>query len=154
MRLQDEFSLRTYVIHTIERMHPASPDEFCPRVGFIITNLSRPPYGLSPFTITGARRNNSSRKSRTRASRRGCHAASFTTTRFGFNFMPWAYTFANFMRTVALLEEVEHWSPTTLLEKLVRDRRQNRLPWPPTPFPTGRSYRSKEPVSDNSGFDQ
>ncbi len=154
MRLQHDFALRIYVIHTMEQTRPAPPGELYPRVGFIITNLSRPPYGLSPFTITGARRNNSSRKSRTRASRRGCHAASFTTTRFGFNFMLWAYTFANFMRTVALPEEVEHWSLTTLLEKLVRDRRQNRLPWPPTPFPTGRSYRSKEPVSDNSGLDQ
>ena len=152
MRLQDEFSLRTYVIHTIERMHPASPDEFCPRVGFIITNLSRPPNELSPFTITVARQ--SARRLKTRPSGRDCHAVSSATRRFGLNFMPWTYTFATFMRPVALPEEVEHWSLTLLLEKLVRDRCQNRLPWPLTPFPTGRGYRSKEAISDNSGLDQ
>ena len=31
-----------------------------------------------------------------------------------------AYNFANFMRTLALPEEVEHWSLTTLREKLVK----------------------------------
>ena len=152
MRLQHDFALRIYVIHTIEQTRPAPPDELYPRVGFIITNLSSPPNELSPFTISVARQ--SAKRLRTRPSGRGCHAVSSATRRFGLNYMPWACTFANFMRTVALPEEVGHWSLTTLLEKLVRDRRQNRLPWPLTPFPTGRGYRSKEPVSDNSGFDQ
>ena len=31
-----------------------------------------------------------------------------------------AYNLANFMRTLALPEEVEHWSLTTLREKLVK----------------------------------
>jgi len=31
-----------------------------------------------------------------------------------------AYNLANFMRTVALAEEVKHWSLTTLREKLVK----------------------------------
>ena len=152
MRRQDEFALRTYVIRTIERMHPASPDELYPRVGFIITNLSHSLNELSPFTITVARQ--SARRLSTRPSGRGCHAVSSATRRFGLNFMPWTYTFATFMRTVALPEEMAHWSLTTLLEKLVRDQCQNRLPWPLTSCPTGRGYRSKEPISDNSGLNQ
>ena len=152
MRLQHDFALRIHVIHTIEQTRPAPSDELCPRVGFIITNLSSPPNELSPFTITVARQ--SARRLRTRPSGRGCHVVSSATRRFGLNYMPWAYTFANFMRTVALPEEVEHWSLTRLLEKLVQDRCQNRLPWPLTPVPTCRGYRSKEPVSDNSGLDQ
>ena len=152
MRLRYDFALIINVIHTIEQTRSAPSDELYPRVGFIITNLSSPPNELLPFTITVARQ--SARRLRTRPSGRGCHAVSSATRRFDFNFMPWNYTFANFMRTVALPEEVEHWSLTILLEKLVRDRCQNRLPWPLTPFPTGRGYRSKEPVSDNSGLDQ
>ena len=35
-----------------------------------------------------------------------------------------AYNLANFMRTLALPKEVEHWSLTTLREKLVRQRTQ------------------------------
>ena len=31
-----------------------------------------------------------------------------------------AYNLANFMRTLALPKEVEHWPPTTLREKLVK----------------------------------
>ena len=31
-----------------------------------------------------------------------------------------AYNLPNFMRTLALPKEVEHWSPTTLREKLVK----------------------------------
>ena len=44
-----------------------------------------------------------------------------------------AYNLANFMRTLALPKEVEHWSLTTLREKLVK----------PT-FPIWRSFRNPD----------
>jgi hypothetical protein len=49
-----------------------------------------------------------------------------------------AYNLANFMRTLALPEEVEHWSLTTLREKLGQDRRPHRAPWPLRGVPAGR----------------
>ena len=96
------------------------PGELVPRVGFIVTNLSRPAEqvvafynrrrkaeqyikeGKSAFPWTRL----SCRKLRDNAARLQLHAL--------------AYNLANFMRTLALPKEVGHWSLTTLREKLVK----------------------------------
>ena len=65
------------------------PGELYPRVGFIVTNLSRPAERVVASTINEARRSNTSRKARTRSNGRGCHAASSATTPFGCSFTPW-----------------------------------------------------------------
>ena len=48
---------------------------------------------------------------------RACRARNSATTRSGFSFTPWLTTF---MRTLALPKAVEHWSLTTLREKLIK----------------------------------
>ena len=47
-------------------------------------------------------------------------AASSAITRFASSFTALVYNLGNFMRTLALPKEVEHWSLTTLREKLVK----------------------------------
>ena len=42
------------------------------------------------------------------------------TMPFGSSFTPWPTIWGNFMRTLALPKEVEHWSMTTLRDKLVK----------------------------------
>ena len=42
------------------------PGELYPRVGFIVTNLSRPPERSWPSTINGSKRSNGSRKAKLR----------------------------------------------------------------------------------------
>ena len=50
--------------------------------------------------------------------RLSCHAFRHNAVRLQLHAL--AYNLANFMRTLALPEEVEHWSLTTLREKLVK----------------------------------
>ena len=61
--------------------------ELYPRVGFIVTNLSRPAEGSSPSTISAGRANNGSRKARARSSGHGCRAGRSRPTPCGSNFM-------------------------------------------------------------------
>ena len=51
---------------------------------------------------------------------RASRARSSATTRSGFSFTPWRTTSATSCRTLALPKAVEHWSLTTLREKLIK----------------------------------
>ncbi len=57
-------------------------------------------------------------KNAIRWTRLSCHAFRHNAVRLQLHAL--AYNLANFLRTLALPEEVEHWSPTTLREKLVK----------------------------------
>ena len=65
------------------------PGELYPRVGFIVTNLSRRRTVWSPSTLSAAKRSNTSRKARTRSNGRGCRAAGSATMPSGSSFTPW-----------------------------------------------------------------
>jgi hypothetical protein len=56
-----------------------------------------------------------------------------------------AYNLVNFMRTLALPQEVKHWSLTTLRDTLVRSG-ANGAPRPVRDVPASRSGRSKDAV--------
>ncbi len=84
--------------------------------------------------MAGARRSNTSRKARIRSTGRGfdalapvhwtdahvspCH--SFRNSEVRLKLHALAYNPGNFLRTLALPEAVEHWSLTTLREKLIK----------------------------------
>jgi hypothetical protein len=57
-------------------------------------------------------------KNALRWTRLSCHAFRHNAVRLQLRAL--AYNLANFLRTLALPEEVEHWSLTTLREKLVK----------------------------------
>jgi Transposase DDE domain group 1 len=57
-------------------------------------------------------------KNALRWTRLSCHAFRHNAVRLQLHAL--AYNLANFVRTLALPEEVEHWSLTTLREKLVK----------------------------------
>jgi hypothetical protein len=57
-------------------------------------------------------------KNAIRWTRLSCHAFRHNAVRLQLHAL--AYNLANFMRTLALPEEVEHWSLTTLRQKLVK----------------------------------
>src|SRR5688572_2645650 len=63
---------------------------------------------------------NGSRKASMRCAGPGCPAAPIRHNAVRLQLFALAYNLANFMRTLALPEEVEHWSLTTLREKLVK----------------------------------
>jgi hypothetical protein len=94
--------------------------ELYPRVGFIVTNLSRPPERISKF-YNGrgtAEQHIKGGKNALRWTRLSCHAFRHNAVRLQLHAL--AYNLANFLRTLALPEEVEQWSLTTLREKLVK----------------------------------
>jgi hypothetical protein len=94
--------------------------ELFPRVGFIVTNLRRPPEKVVHFY--------NQRGTAEQWIKEGKHAIRWTRLscqRFQGNavrlqLFALAYNLGNFMRTLALPEEVSHWSLTTLREKLIK----------------------------------
>ena len=91
-----------------------------PRVGFIVTNLSRPAERVTKF-YNGrgtAEQYIKEGKNAINWTRLSCH--SFRNNEVRLQLRALAYNLANFMRPLALPKEVEHWSLTTLREKLVK----------------------------------
>jgi hypothetical protein len=94
--------------------------ELYPRVGFIVTNLTRPNARVVKFYNGRGTAEQSIRegKNALRWTRLSCHAFRHNAVRLQLHAL--AYNLANFLRTLALPKEVEHWSLTTLREKLVK----------------------------------
>ena len=98
------------------------PGELYPRVGFIVTNLSRPAKRVVAFYNQRgtAEQHIKEGKNAIKWTRLSCHGFRNNEVRLHLHVL--AYNMANFLRTLALPEEVEHWSLTTLREKLVNIR--------------------------------
>ena len=97
------------------------PGELVPRVGFIVTNLTRPAERVVAFyNQRGTAENSISRKARNaiRWTRLSCQKFRNSEVRLQLHAL--AYNLGNFMRTLALPKAVEHWSLTTLREKLIK----------------------------------
>jgi hypothetical protein len=94
--------------------------ELWPRVGFIVTNLTRPNRRVIKFYNGRGTAEQCIRegKNALRWTRLSCHAFRHNAVRLQLHAL--AYNLANFMRTLALPEEIEHWSLTTLRGKLVK----------------------------------
>jgi len=94
--------------------------ELYPRVGLIVTNLHRSAKRVVRF-YNGrgtAEQWIKEGKNALRWTRLSCHAFRHNAVRLQLHAL--AYNLANFMRTLALPEAVEHWSLTTLREMLVK----------------------------------
>ena len=96
------------------------PGELYPRVGFIVTNLSRPAERVvAVYNQRGkAEQYIKEGKHALKWSRLSCRR--FRNNAVCLQLHALAYNLANFMRALALPEEVEYWSLTTLREKLVK----------------------------------
>jgi hypothetical protein len=96
------------------------PGELVPRVGFIVTNLSRPTKRVVAFyNHRGtAEQHIKEGKNAINWTRLSCRKFRNNAVRLQLHAL--AYNMGSFMRTLALPKEVEHWSLTTLREKLVK----------------------------------
>jgi hypothetical protein len=96
------------------------PGELVPRVGYIVTNLSRPAERVVAFyNHRGtAEQYIKEGKNAIKWTRLSCRKFRNNEVRLQLHAL--AYNLGNFMRTLALPKEVEHWSLTTLREKLVK----------------------------------
>jgi hypothetical protein len=96
------------------------PGQLVPRVGFIVTNLSRPAERVVAFYNHRGTTEQFIKegKNAIKWTRLSCRKFRHNEVRLQLHAL--AYNLANFMRTLALPKEVEHWSLTTLREKLVK----------------------------------
>ena len=96
------------------------PGELHSRVGFIVTNLSRTAERVVAFYNQRgtAEQHIKEGKNAINWTRLSCHGFRNNEVRLQLHVL--AYNMGNFCRTLALPDEVEHWSMTTLREKLIK----------------------------------
>ena len=125
------------------------PGELVPRVGFIVTNLSRPTKRVVAFyNHRGtAEQHIKEGKNAIKWTRLSCRKFRNNAVRLQLHAL--AYNLGNFMRTLALPKEVEHWSMTTLREKLVKIGAKVVRPWPLRYVPIGRGCGAEGTVPEN-----
>ena len=94
--------------------------ELYPRVGFIVTNLSRPAERVVAFYNQRGTAEQwiKEGKNAIKWTRLSCRSLRNNAVRLQLHAL--AYNLGNFMRTLALPDAVEQWSLTTLREKLVK----------------------------------
>ena len=96
------------------------PGELYPRVGFIVTNLSRPAKRAVTFYNHRGTAEQWIKEGKTAIKWTRLSCRKFRNNEVRLQLHALAYNLANFMRTLALPKEVEHWSLITIREKLVK----------------------------------
>jgi hypothetical protein len=96
------------------------PGELYPRVGFIITNLSRPAKRVVGFYNQRGTAEQWIKEGKNAIKWTRLSCCSFAANAVRLQLHALAYNLANFMRTLALPEAVKQWSLTSLREKLVK----------------------------------
>jgi Transposase DDE domain group 1 len=96
------------------------PGELYPRVGFLVTNLCRPPERVVAFYNQRGTAEQWIREGKNAVNwtRLSCRSMKANAVRLQLHAL--AYNMANFFRTLVLPDEVERWSLTTLREKVVK----------------------------------
>ena len=96
------------------------PGELYPRVGFIVTNLSRPVEWVVAFYNKRGTCEQWIKEGKNAIKWTRLSCCSFAANAVRLQLRVLAYNLANFMRTLALPEAVAQWSPTSLREKLIK----------------------------------
>ena len=94
--------------------------ELYPRVGFIVTNLSRPAERVVAFYNQRGTAEQWIKEGKNAIKWTRLSCCSFAANAVRLQLHALAYNLANFMRTLALPEAVKQWSLTSLREKLVK----------------------------------
>jgi hypothetical protein len=96
------------------------PGELYPRIGFLVTNLCRPPERVVAFYNQRGTAEQwiKEGKNAVRWTRLSCRSMTANAVRLQLHAL--AYNMANFFRTLVLPDEIEQWSLTTLREKVVK----------------------------------
>ena len=96
------------------------PGELYPRVGFIVTNLSRPAEGVVAFYNQRGTCEQYIKegKGAIKWTRLSCRTFAANAVRLQLHAL--AYNLGNFMRTLAMPKPIKDWSLTSLQEKLIK----------------------------------
>ena len=96
------------------------PGELHPRVGFIVTNLSRSAERVVAFYNQRGKAEQYIKEGKYAIKWTRLSCGKFRNNEVRLQLHALAYNLANFMRTLALPKEVEHWSLITLRETLIK----------------------------------
>jgi Transposase DDE domain group 1 len=96
------------------------PGELYPRVGFIVTSMTRPAERVVAFYNQRGTAEQWIKEGKNAVKWTRLSCCSFAANAVRLQLHALAYNLANFMRTLALPEAVKQWSLTSLREKLVR----------------------------------
>ena len=96
------------------------PNELCPRVGFIVTNLARPAERVVAFYNQRGTCEQYIKegKNAIKWTRLSCRTFAANAVRLQLHAL--AYNLGNFMRTLAMPKTAQPWSLTSLREKLIK----------------------------------
>jgi DDE family transposase len=96
------------------------PGELYPRVGFLVTNLCRPPERVVAFDNQRGTAEQwiKAGKNAVKWTRLSCRSMQANAVRLQLHAL--AYNMANFFRTLVLPDEIERWSLASLREKVVK----------------------------------
>lgn len=94
--------------------------ELFPRIGFIVTNLTRPPKAVVRFYNQRGTAEQwiKEGKNGVKWTRLSCH--DFVDNQVRLQVFVLAYNLGNFLRQAVLPRSVRHWTLTTLREKLIK----------------------------------
>ena len=95
-------------------------DELYPRVCFIVTNLSRPAKRVVAFYNRRGTAEQHIKKGKNAINWTRLSCLGFRDNEVRLQLHVLAYNMGNFLRTLALPDGVEHWSITTLHDKLIK----------------------------------
>jgi hypothetical protein len=96
------------------------PGELYPRVGFIVTNLSRPAERVVTFYNGRSTAEQWIKEGKNAGKWTRLSCCSFAANAVRLQLHALAYNLANFLRTLALPDGIEKWALTSLREKLVK----------------------------------
>ncbi len=96
------------------------PGELYPRVGFIVTNLTRPAERVVGFYNQRGTAEQWIKKGKNAVKWTRLSCCSFSANAVRLQLHALAYNLGNFLRTLAPPETVKHWSLTSLRDKLVK----------------------------------
>jgi hypothetical protein len=96
------------------------PGELYPRVGFIVTNMTRPAERVVMFYNHRGTAEQWIKEGKNAVTWTRLSCQSFKANAVRLQLHALAYNLANFLRMLALPPEVAHWSMTTLRERLVK----------------------------------
>jgi len=96
------------------------PGELYPRVGFIVTNMTRPAERVVAFYNQRGTAEQWIKEGKNAIKWTRLSCCSFAANAVRLQLHALAYNLANFMRTLALPEAVKQWSLTSLREKLIK----------------------------------
>ena len=131
------------------------PGELYPRVGFIVTNLSRPTERVVTFYSKRGTCEQWIKEGNGAIKWTRLSCCSFAANAVRLQLHALAYNLANFIRTLALQEAINQAVVADQpAGKTREDRRQGRAPWPPRHLPDGRGRGAEGIVPRDSSADR